>query len=119
VQARGELEMKIYVGNFDFGLTEPELQALFTPFGAVESVAVVTDRDTGRSRGFGFVEMPDASQANQAMAALNGKDMGGRPLTVNEARQKTDRGPSHRGGGGGRDSRGGFGGGRSKREPRW
>ena len=110
--------MKIYVGNFDFGLTEPELQALFTPFGTVESVAVVTDRDTGRSRGFGFVEMPDASQANQAMAALNGKDMGGRPLTVNEARQKTDRGPSHRSGGRGGD-RGGFGGGRSKREPRW
>ncbi|HVZ59512.1 MAG TPA: RNA-binding protein [Terriglobales bacterium] len=99
---------KIFVGNFTFSTTDSDLRQLFEPFGAIESVTVVTDRDTGRSRGFGFVEMPSDSEADAAIAALNGRDMGGRSLTVNEARPKTERG----GGGGG--SRGGFRGGSSR-----
>jgi RNA recognition motif-containing protein len=89
---------KIFVGNFSFSLTQDELRQLFVPFGTVESVSVVTDRDTGRSRGFGFVEMPNNSEADAAIAALNGKDSGGRALTVNEARAKTERGGGGRGG---------------------
>ena len=107
---------KIYVGNFSFHLTEPELRALFEPFGAIDSASVATDRDTGRSRGFGFVQMPNDDEAEKAMAALNGKDSGGRALTVNEARPKVDRGGS-RGGGGGRDDYSGHA--RQPREPRW
>lgn len=84
--------MKIYVGNFGFNLSETELRSMFQPHGNIESVAVVTDRDTGRSRGFGFVEMPNRDEAAKAIAALNGQDSGGRPLTVNEARAK---GPSN------------------------
>jgi cold-inducible RNA-binding protein len=107
---------KIFVGNFSFDTTEADLRQLFEPHGAVESASVVTDRDTGRSRGFGFVEMPNNAEAEAAIVALNGKDAGGRPLTVNEARAKTERsggGGGYRGGGGGRDGgRGGFGGGR-------
>jgi len=98
---------KIFVGNFAFSMTQADLQQLFEPFGATENVSVVTDRDTGRSRGFGFVEMPNDTEAAAAIAALNGKDSGGRPLTVNEARAKTDRGGSSRGTRGG----GGYGGG--------
>jgi RNA recognition motif-containing protein len=89
---------KIYVGNFGFGLTEADLRSMFEPFGKVDSVALVTDRDTGRSRGFGFVEMASDTEAASAIAGLNGRDSGGRPLTVNEARPKVERG-----GGGGRD----------------
>src|SRR6195256_1632571 len=90
---------KIFVGNFAFSMTEAELRSLFEPFGSVESASVVTDRDTGRSRGFGFVEMPDDAEAEKAIAALNGKDSGGRALTVNEARPQA---PRSFGGGGGR-----------------
>jgi cold-inducible RNA-binding protein len=110
---------KIYVGNFSFSMTEDELRSMFEPFGKVESAQLVTDRDTGRSRGFGFVEMTDDSEAAKAIAGLNGTDSGGRPLTVNEARPKVER-DRPRGAGGGRD--GGFRGGHkgsSRREPRW
>ena len=91
---------------------------MFEPYGSVESVLIVTDRNTGRSRGFGFVEMSDNTAADQAIAALNGKDQGGRTLTVNEARPKMDRGGPRGGGGGGRrdDYRGHA---RQPREPRW
>lgn len=110
---------KIFVGNFSFQTTEAELRQWFEPHGAVDSATVVTDRDTGRSRGFGFVEMPNNSEADAAITALNGKDEGGRPLTVNEARPKSDRGGGgFRGGrGGGRDDYRGHA--RQPREPRW
>ena len=104
---------KIYVGNFSFHMTEPELRALFEPFGAIESASVVTDRDTGRSRGFGFVQMPNDDEADKAMTALNGKDSGGRALTVNEAKPQA---PRSFGGGGGRGNDRGP---RQRREPRW
>ena len=106
----------IFVGNLDFGATESSIRALFEPYGAVERVNLVTDRDTGRSRGFAFVEMTDAAQADQAIAALNGADLGGRALNVNEARPKPEGG---RGGGFSRGPGGGGGGGRQRREPRW
>jgi cold-inducible RNA-binding protein len=110
--------MKIFVGNFSFSLSEGELRSMFEPFGAVDSATVVTDRATGRSRGFGFVEMPNNEEAAKAIAALNGKDSGGRALTVNEARPKVDRGGSRGGGGGGgRDDYSGHA--RQPREPRW
>lgn len=86
----------IYVGNLDFGATEDSLRALFEKYGAVERVSLVTDRDTGRSRGFAFVEMPDSGAADKAIAALNGANLGGRALSVNEARPKTDRAPRER-----------------------
>lgn len=107
---------KIYVGNFSFHMTEPELRALFEPFGAVEAASLATDRDTGRSRGFGFVSMTNDEEAEKAMAALNGKDSGGRALTVNEARPQAPRGGG--GFGGGRGGRGGNDRG-PRREPRW
>lgn len=109
---------KIFVGNFSFNFTEEQLRQLFEPFGAVDSASVVTDRDTGRSRGFGFVEMANDTEAAAAIEALNGKDSGGRALTVNEARPKTGGGGG--GGGRGRDrgDRGG-GGDRGGRGPRW
>ena len=103
---------KIFVGNFAFSMTEGELRSMFEPHGQVESVTIVTDRDTGRSRGFAFVEMTDNGAADKAIAALNGMDSGGRPLTVNEARPKMERGRE----GGGFD-RGGHA--RRRREPRW
>jgi RNA recognition motif-containing protein len=102
---------KIYVGNFSFHMTENELRALFEPFGSIESASVATDRETGRSRGFGFVQMANDAEAEKAMTALNGKDSGGRALTVNEARPQAPR-SGFGGGGGGRD-RG------PRREPRW
>lgn len=111
---------KIFVGNFSFSTTEADLRELFKPHGAVETATVVTDRDTGRSRGFGFVEMPNNSEADAAIAALNGSDAGGRPLTVNEARPKPERSGGFRGGrgsGGGRDDYRGHA--RQPREPRW
>jgi RNA recognition motif-containing protein len=79
------MSKKIYVGNLSFRTTEEELAALFEQIGSVESVSIITDRDTGRSKGFGFVSMND-DDAEKAIAAFNGKDFGGRPLTVNEAR---------------------------------
>lgn len=112
---------KIYVGNFSFSMTEQELRSLFEPFGVIEAATVATDRDTGRSRGFGFVSMTNDDEAEKAMTALNGKDSGGRALTVNEAKPQT---PRSFGGGGGGNSRGGGGGNRGggggqRREPRW
>jgi RNA recognition motif-containing protein len=101
----------IFVGNLDFSATEDSIRALFEPYGAVDKVDVITDRDTGRSRGFAFVEMSDADAADRAIAALNGTNFGGRTLNVNEARPKADRG-----GHGGGFSRGGP---RQRREPRW
>jgi cold-inducible RNA-binding protein len=115
----------IFVGNLDFGATEETVRALFEAYGAVERVSLMTDRDTGRSRGFAFVEMTDAEEADRAITALNGSNVGGRALNVNEARPK----PSGGGGGGGRGPggfRGSGGGGgrgdgppRGRREPRW
>ncbi len=106
----------IFVGNLDFGATESSIRALFEPYGAVDRVNLITDRDTGRSRGFAFVEMPDATEADRAIAALNGTNMNGRALNVNEARPKAERT-----GGGGGFSRGprGNAGPRQRREPRW
>ena len=83
---------KLFVGNIPHSTTEAELRALFEPHGAIEQVSIVTDRDTGRSRGFAFVEMTDSAEAEKAIAALNGKELGGRALNINEARPKTDRG---------------------------
>lgn len=83
---------KIFVGNLDFGATEDSVRALFEQHGSVSSVSILTDRDTGRSRGFGFVEMADSGEADRAIAALNGTKLGGRALNVNEARPKVDRG---------------------------
>src|SRR5215470_9159480 len=108
----------IFVGNLDFAATESTVRSLFEPYGNVERVNVVTDRETGRSRGFAFVEMTDPSQADQAIAALNGANLDGRALNINEARPKPQ-GGGGRGGGFGRRPQGGGGGGRPKREPRW
>ncbi|HEY7352139.1 MAG TPA: RNA-binding protein [Terriglobales bacterium] len=119
--------MKLYVGNLPHSTTDSELRNLFAAHGTVENVSIVTDRETGRSRGFAFVEMPDSSEAEKAIAALNGSDLGGRTLNVNEAKPKSDR---PRGNGGQRFGRGGAGrsgGGRDDyrgharqpREPRW
>ena len=80
--------MRIFVGNIDWTTTEDELRQQFDPYGTVESVRILTDRETGHPRGFGFVEMPDATQAQAAIEALNGTSLGGRTLTVNEARQQ-------------------------------
>jgi cold-inducible RNA-binding protein len=106
----------IFVGNLDFGATEESVRALFEPYGTVERVNLMTDRDTGRSRGFAFVEMANAAEADQAIAALNGKSMGGRTLNINEARPRPER--TGGGGGGGRGAGAGGGSGR-RREPRW
>jgi cold-inducible RNA-binding protein len=106
----------IFVGNLDFGATETSIRSLFEAYGAVERVSLVTDRETGRSRGFAFVEMTDAGEAERAIAALNGYQLDGRALNVNEARPKTD--SWGRGSGGGRPQGGGRGP-RQRREPRW
>jgi RNA recognition motif-containing protein len=99
---------KLFVGNIPHSTTEAELRTFFEPHGKVDQVSVVTDRDTGRSRGFAFVEMADSGEADKAIAALNGKELGGRALNINEARPKTAGG----GGGFGGGRPGGFGGGR-------
>jgi cold-inducible RNA-binding protein len=106
----------IFVGNLDFAATESSIRSLFEPYGTVDRVNLVTDRDTGRSRGFAFVEMADSAEAERAIAALNGTELNGRALNVNEARPKPEGGGrSFRGG-----PRGGGGGGpRQRREPRW
>ena len=105
----------LYVGNLPHSTTEAELRGLFEAHGAVERVSLVTDRETGRSRGFAFVEMTDAGEAEKAIAALNGTELGGRALKINEAKPKTDRpgggGGRGFGGGGGRGFGGGGGGG--------
>ena len=104
--------MKLYVGNLSFSTSESQLQALFAAHGAVASASLVMDRETGRPRGFGFVEMPNDSEAQAAMAALSGKNVDGRDLTVNEAKPREAGGGGGRGGfGGGGGGRGGFGGG--------
>ncbi|HWC95171.1 MAG TPA: RNA-binding protein [Candidatus Sulfopaludibacter sp.] len=94
----------IFVGNLDFAATESSLRSLFESYGTVDRVNIVTDRDTGRSRGFAFVEMGDSSAADRAIAGLNGSELQGRALNINEARPKTE---------------GGGGGSRQRREPRW
>jgi RNA recognition motif-containing protein len=107
---------KLYVGNLAYGLGDGDLEQLFAAHGTVQSAQVIMDRDTGRSKGFGFVEMGNDQEAQAAITALNGKEVEGRPLTVNEARPKEDRGGGGRGGygggGGGGGKRGGYGGGR-------
>jgi cold-inducible RNA-binding protein len=100
----------IYVGNLSFDATEDQVRGLFEAYGAVDRVSIITDRDTGQPRGFAFVEMTDDDAAGKAMEALNGTNLSGRNLTVNEARPKADR-PRRDGGGGGR---GGYGGGRGR-----
>lgn len=100
---------KLYVGNLSYGTTSESLEQLFAAHGEVRSAQVITDRETGRSKGFGFVEMGDSQSATAAIDALNGQDIDGRQLTVNEARPKEDRGFG--GGGGGGARRGGGGGG--------
>lgn len=93
--------MNIYVGNLSYDMTDSELREAFAAFGEVTSAKVISDRDTGRSKGFGFVEMSDSSEAEAAINALNGNDVGGRPLRVSEARPRQGGG----GGGGGRSFR--------------
>ena len=100
---------KLYVGNLGYGVTDGDLSKMFEAHGTVESAQVIMDRDTGRSKGFGFVEMANDQEAQAAIAALNGQQVGGRALTVNEARPKEDRGGG-RGPGGGRGGSGGGGG---------
>ena len=112
----------LYVGNLSHSTTETEVRDLFEAHGAVEKITLVTDRDTGRSRGFGFVEITNASEADKAIAALNGRDLGGRALSINEAKPKSERpgGGGHRfGGGGGRGRDDYRGHPRQPREPRW
>jgi len=99
---------KLYVGNLTYQTSDSDLQQLFEPHGTVVSAQVIMDRDTGRSKGFGFVEMGSDQEAQAAIAALNGHEIEGRPLTVNEARPKPE-------GGGGRGGRGGYGGGGGRR----
>lgn len=92
---------KLYVGNLSYDVTDSALAQMFEAHGTVESAAIIMDRDTGRSKGFGFVEMKSDQEAQAAIAAFNGKEMNGRALVVNEARPKTDRGGGGYGGGGG------------------
>ena len=134
------MSMKLYVGNLSFQTSSEDLQELFAQAGTVESASVVEDRETGRSRGFGFVEMASREEGEAAIQQLNGKEFGGRNLTVNEARPREDRGGGRGGfggggnrgggggggrggygggGGGGRGGYGGGGGGGGNREPRW
>ena len=111
----------LYVGNLPHSTTESELRTVFEAHGAVEKISIVTDRETGRSRGFAFVEMTNAGEADKAIAALDGTELGGRALKINEAKPKTDRpksgGQRFGGGGGGRDDYHGHA--RQPREPRW
>jgi cold-inducible RNA-binding protein len=125
------MAMKLYVGNLSFQTSSEDLQQLFSQAGTVESASVVEDRDTGRSRGFGFVEMATKEEGEKAIEQFNGTDLAGRNLTVNEARPREDRGGrggggggrggygGNRGGGGGRGGYGGGGGGRRDSTPRW
>jgi cold-inducible RNA-binding protein len=92
---------KLYVGNLSYEATDSDLQNLFSPHGVVQSAQVIMDRDTGRSKGFGFVEMNSGDEAQAAITALNGQQNNGRALTVNEARPREERGGSRNGGGGG------------------
>lgn len=109
----------IFVGNLSFTSTEDSVRSIFEGYGTVDRVSIITDRETGKSRGFAFVEMPNDDEANKAIGALNGADFGGRKLNVNEARPREERGGGgggfNRGGGGGAGGGGGF----RRREPRW
>jgi RNA recognition motif-containing protein len=96
---------KLYVGNLTYGVTDSDLQKMFEPYGSVQSAQIIMDRDTGRSKGFGFVEMNSDAEAQAAIAGLGGKEVDGRAVTVNEAKPREDRG----GGGGGRSGGGGGG----------
>ena len=107
---------KIYVGGLPYSATEQELNDLFAAHGSVQSARVITDKFTGQSRGFGFVEMASGEEASKAISALNGTQMGGRTLTVNEAKPQE---PRSGGGGGDRGGRGGFGGGGGGNRDRW
>ncbi|MGA3024131.1 MAG: RNA-binding protein [Bryobacteraceae bacterium] len=114
----------VFVGNLSYQTTESELEAAFGEFGAVERVSIVRDRDTGQPRGFAFVEMTNAAEAAKAISTLNGREINGRAINVNEARPRAERAPGGGGGGGrGRGGPGGGGGGggynRGRREPRW
>jgi cold-inducible RNA-binding protein len=115
----------LFVGNMSFQTTESDLRALFEPFGQITRVHLATDRETGRARGFAFVEMANDEEAAKAIAALDGKEVGGRNLKVNEARPKGEARAPRSGGGGGRGRGGGFsnedyrGAPRQPREPRW
>lgn len=102
---------KLYVGNLPYSVRDDDLHRMFESFGSVASAQVIMDRDTGRSKGFGFVEMGSDSEAQSAIDGMNGKEIDGRSLTVNEARPKPEGG----GGGGGRGGRGGYGGGGGRR----
>ncbi len=97
--------MNIYVGNLTFSMTEEELRSAFASHGEVSTARIITDRETGRSRGFGFVEMPDDTEAEAAIQAMSGKDVDGRELTVNEAKPRENRGGGGGGGYGGGDRR--------------
>ena len=116
------MSTKLYVGNLAFQTTSQELQQLFGQAGTVQSASVVEDRDTGRSRGFAFVEMSSQEEATSAIDQFNGKEVGGRALKVNEAKPRENRGGGGGGGRGYNDNRGGggYGGGGGRRsEPRW
>src|SRR5690242_4422799 len=104
----------LFVGNMSFQTTEADLTALFQPFGQVGRIHIATDRETGRARGFAFVEMPNDAEAAKAIAALDGKELGGRNLKVNEARPKGERPPRSNSGGGRPSGGGGRGGGRGR-----
>jgi RNA recognition motif-containing protein len=111
-QSKRKFKVKnIFVGNLSFGATEDAVRSLFEQYGTVDRVSIVTDRDTGRAKGFGFVEMSGDAEAERAINSLNGQELDGRNLTINEARPKEDRG----GFGGGRGNGGGGGGARQKR----
>ena len=116
------MSMKLYVGNLSFNTSSDDLQQLFAQAGTVETASVVEDRDTGRSRGFGFVEMSSKEEGQAAISQFNGKEVNGRALNVNEAKPREDRGGNRGGGGGNRfggGNRGGGGFGGGNREPRW
>lgn len=103
--------MKIYVGNLPFDATQSGVQDLFSEFGQVSEVTLINDRETGRPRGFGFVEMPDAAEGNKAIESLNGRPFGGRTLNINEAKPRENNRSGGGGYGGGGGGRGGYGGG--------
>ena len=112
----------LFVGNMSFNTTEVELRSFFEPYGEITRIQLITDRDTGRPRGFGFVELADDEEAAKAITELNGKELDGRALNVNEAKPKPERSGPRGGGGYGRGSRDGGGNGRGgyeSRGPRW